>query len=129
MAQILIKRVANGYRVDGLDLLEGNGQRLPGPGEAAASDSNRTYSTVKRVGNVVAYFAKAVTAKTKDNYEWGYRVKKGGLEVDVLVYDTWDRHTLHFEGHYPPPASAWEKCGWEITSQFARPLKPRGNSG
>ena len=127
--QILVKRVSGGYRVDGLDLLESSGNLPQESGEAAANNSNQTYSTVKRVGNVVAYFAKVSTAKTRDNYEWGYRVRKGPLEVDVLVYDTWDRHDLHFRGHYPPPASAWEKCGWEITAQFERPLKSRRKPG
>lgn len=122
MTLSLIRKVSGGYRIDGLDLLGGSRDLPPGSRNAEAEDCHQTYSTVKRVGNVVAFFAKATTAKTRDICEWGYRVKKGAVEVDVLVYDTWNRHNQKFEGHYPPPISAWEKCGWEIKSQFTRPL-------
>jgi hypothetical protein len=122
----LVQRISGGYRVDGLDLLEGNCNHQKSWGSPEAAAGHQTYSTVKRVGNVVAYFAKAATPQTGDNYEWGYRVKKGAVEVDVLVYDTWNRHRVHFRGHYPPALSAWEKCGWEIMAQFERPLKTQG---
>jgi hypothetical protein len=123
MTLSFVKKVPGGYQVDGLDLLEGNCDRTAGLRRAEGDDCRHTYSTVRREGNVVAFFAKATTTKTKDNYEWGYRVKKGSVEVDVLVYDTWNPGTIQFQGHYPPSASAWENCGWEILSQFERPLK------
>ena len=123
MSQILVQRVSGGYRVDGLDLLAGSSGLPPGSGGGEVDESRRTYATVRKVGNVVAYFAKAMTAEPRGNYEWGYRVKKGAVEVDVLVYGGLDRQDPHFRGHYPPPVSAWAKRGWEITSQFARPLR------
>jgi hypothetical protein len=73
----------------------------------------------------VAFFAKATTPHTRDNYEWGYRVKKGPIEVDVLVYDTRAPKNFRFGGKYPPPAAEWEKRGWTILSQFERPLRGR----
>lgn len=123
MPRKLIEEVPGGYRIDGLDLL---GSRPVGLPNLAEGDSRRTYSTVKWEGNVVAFFAKAATAMTRESYEWGYRVKKGMMEVDVLVYDTRTPQTDPFEGHYPPPIRAWQERGWEILSRFERPLTAPG---
>jgi hypothetical protein len=85
----LIKRVHGGFQVDGLDLLRCNCGcgGLTGPGGSGVGDCCLTYSTVKQENHTVAFFAKATTPNTAGNYEWGYRVKKGPVEVDVLVYD------------------------------------------
>ncbi|MFP3868892.1 MAG: hypothetical protein ACLFUU_12170 [Desulfobacteraceae bacterium] len=117
----MIKKVPGGYQVDGLDLICGQG----GSSGVARPGYNccPTYSTVRHEDHIIAFFAKAITPHTRDNYEWGYRVKKGGLEVDVLVYDTRHHQNFTFEGHYPPPVSAWLERGWELISQFERPLE------
>jgi hypothetical protein len=77
---------------------------------------------VKQENHTVAFFAKATTANTTGNYEWGYRVKKGPVEVDVLVHDTRGPRKFPFGGIYPPAVSEWQKRGWEILLQFERPL-------
>jgi hypothetical protein len=124
----LIKKVGTGYQVDGLDLLRANCGcvSLTGPGGHGVGDCCLTYSTVKHEENTVAFFAKAATPNTKDNYEWGYRVKKGPLEVDVLVYDTRNPKDFKFRGAYPPPVSAWQERGWKVMDQFERPLREPG---
>jgi len=125
MADALIKKVEGGHRVDGLELLGvkcGCGG-LHGPGSRGMKDCCFTYSTVKHEDNTVAFFAKATTPSTKDNYEWGYRVKKGPVEVDVLVYDTRNPKDSKFAGIYPPPVSAWQERGWKVVDQFERPLR------
>jgi hypothetical protein len=124
----LIEQVPGGYRVDGLDLLRarcGCGG-LTGPGLSGMGDCCHTYSTVKHENSTVAFFAKAATPTTKDNYEWGYRVKKGPVEVDVLVYDTRQPKNFTFGGKYPPPLSEWQARGWEVLHQFERPLAGTG---
>ena len=125
----LVERVPEGFRVDGLELLEGRCHGPHGSGSRHGDDNfRRTYSIVKQEGNVVAFFAKATTSISRDNYEWGYRVKKGPVEVNVLVYDTRDRQTGQFAGHYPPPVSAWQERGWDILEQFDRPLEAPGKN-
>jgi hypothetical protein len=125
MTLSLVKKIPGGYQVDGLDLLRGNCERTTGLWPAAGNGYPQTYSIVKREGDVVAFFAKAITSNTKDKYEWGYRVKKGSTEVDVLVYDTRTPKTFIFRGEYPPPVSAWQARGWEVLDQFERPLGGR----
>ena len=128
MTQHLIKKVHNGYEVDGLELLRKNCGcgGLTGPGGAGVGDCCLTYSTVKLEGNKVSFFSKGTTPNTTDNYEWGYRAKKGDMEVDVLVYDTRNKTNFEFGGSYAPPVSAWKDRGWEIVDQFERPLEGTG---
>jgi len=124
MADDLVMKVPGGYRVDGLDLLRstcGCGG-LTGPGGSGTGDCCHTYSTVKQENHTVAFFVKGTTPNTPNNYEWGYRVKKGQVEVDVLVYDTRQPKNFTFGGQYPPPLSEWLTRGWEILHQFERPL-------
>ena len=123
------EKVKGGYRVEGLDLLRANcgcgGQT--GPGGSGVGDCCLTYSTVKHEGNTIAFFAKGTTPNTTKNHEWGYRVKKGAVEVDVLVYDTRQPKKFTFGGHYPPPLTAWQERGWEVVSQFDRPMEGTGD--
>jgi hypothetical protein len=128
MTQHLIKKVHNGYEVDGLELLRKNCGcgGLTGPGGAGVGDCCLTYSTVKLEGNKVSFFSKGTTPNTTDNYEWGYRAKKDGIEVDVLVYDTRSKKDFKFGGSSAPPVSAWKDRGWEISDQFERPLEGTG---
>jgi hypothetical protein len=128
MVENLIKKVQGGYQIDGLDLLRANCGcgGLTGPGGYGVGDCCQTNSTVRQENHTVAFFAKATTPSTKNNYEWGYRVKKGPVEVDVLVYDTRNPKDFTFGGKYPPPVSEWQARGWEILSQFERPLAGTG---
>ncbi len=90
MTEVAIEKVHAGFRVDGLSLLRGNCGcgGLTGPGGAGVGDCCQTYSIVKKDGNVIIFFAKGTTPNTKNNFKSGYRVKKGAVEVDVMVYDT-----------------------------------------
>jgi hypothetical protein len=128
MVENVIKKVPGGYQVDGLHLLRGNCGcgGLSGPGGSGVGDCCLTYSVVKHEGNSISFFAKAVTPNTKNNFEWGYRVKKGAYAVDVLVYDSRDPKTFKFGGHYPPPISAWLELGWEVSFQFERAMEGAG---
>jgi hypothetical protein len=124
----LIKRVPGGFLVDGLDLVRSNCGcgGLTRPGGSGIGDCCFTYSTVKQENHTVAFFAKATTPNTTENYEWGYRVRKGPVVVDVLVHDTRGPKKFPFGGKYPPPVSAWQNRGWEVLSQFERPLQGVG---
>lgn len=128
MADDMIKKVHAGYQVDGLDLVRANCGcgGLTGPGGYGVGDCCLTYSTVKQEDNVVSFFAKGSTPKTKQNFEWGYRVKKGPVEVDVLVYDTRNPKDFPFGGKYPPPLADWQARGWQVLEQFDRPLEEAG---
>ena len=128
MLEDLIKKVPGGYQVDGLNLLQANCGcgGFTGPGGCGVGDCCHTYSTVKQENHTVAFFAKATTPSTKDNFEWGYRVKKGPVEVDILVYDTRTPRNITFWGKSPPAISEWEARGWEILYLFDRPLKGPG---
>lgn len=128
MTTELIKRVHAGFQVDGLELLRANCGcgGLTGPGGSGVGDCCLTFSTVKQEDQKVAFFAKATTPNTTNNYEWGYRVKKGPVEVDVLVYDTKNPKNFQFGGKYPPAVAEWQKRGWDILTQFERPLEGTG---
>ncbi len=127
MAENLIKKVQRGYQIDGLDLLGGycGCGCLNGSDGEEGEDRCYTYSSVKQEHNTVAFFAKATTPYTKNNYEWGYRVQKGQVEVDVLVMDTRNAKNYLFRGTYPPAVSEWLARGWKVLSQFERPLAGR----
>jgi len=124
MAENLIKKVQGGYQIDGLDLLGTycGCDGLTGSSGDEMRDCCHSHSSVKRENNTVAFFAKATSPNTKDNYEWGYRVKKGPVEVDVLVMDTRKAKNFPFRGIYPPSVSEWQARGWTVLSQFERPL-------
>lgn len=123
MVENLIKKVQRGYRIDGLDLLGAYCECgcSTGSNEDEVTDYCHTYSSVRKENNTVAFFAKATAPHSIDNYEWGYRVKKGPVEVDVLVLDTRTRD-LRFRGLYPPDISEWLVRGWQVLEQFERPL-------
>ncbi len=127
MTQNLIKKVQRGFQIDGLDLLGAYCECgcLNGSSGTRVEDGCHTYSSVRQENNTVAFFAKATSPQTTDNYEWGYRVKKGPVEVDVLVMDTRNVKDFPFRGTYPPDLSEWLARGWEIMSQFERPLRGR----
>jgi hypothetical protein len=128
MTEVAIEKVHAGFRVDGLSLLRGNCGcgGLTGPGGAGVGDCCQTYSIVKKDGNVIIFFAKGTTPNTKNNFKSGYRVKKGAVEVDVMVYDTRDSKGFTFGGHYPPPLSDWQAKGWQVVQQVEEPLADTG---
>ena len=130
MSKNLIEKVPGGFRVDDLHLLRatcGCGSQS-GPGGAGVGDCCSTYSRVQCQDRVVSFFAKAVTPYTSENYAWGYRIKKNEVEVEVVVHDTRRPKSFQFGGHYPPPLSSWQERGWEVISQFERPLDGTGEA-
>lgn len=128
MTGISIEKVPGGYRVDGLVLLRGNCGcgGLTGPGGAGIGDCCQTYSVVKKDGNVITFFAKGTTPNTTNNFKSGYRVKKGPIEVDVMVYDSRNPKNFTFGGHYPPPLSEWQVKGWQVVQQTEAPWQDTG---
>jgi hypothetical protein len=123
-----IEKVHGGYRVDGFDLVRQNCGcgGLTGPGGAGIGDCCQTYSIVKKEDNHITFFAKGTTPNTRNNYQWGYQVKKGPVEVDVMVYDTRDPKSFTFGGQYPPPAKDWQAKGWQVVSQMEESLEDTG---
>jgi hypothetical protein len=128
MTEVSVEKVPGGFRVDGLSLLRGNCGcgGLTGPGGTGVGDCCQTYSIIKKDGNVITFFAKGTTPNTRNNFKSGYRVKKGTVEVDVMVYDSRDPKKFTFGGHYPPPLSAWQAKGWQVVQQQEEPLVDTG---
>jgi hypothetical protein len=123
-----IEKVHGGYKVDGLELKAANCGcgGLSGPGGSGTGDCCFTYSRLKHEGNSIKYFGKITTPNTTNNYEWGYKVKKGDHEVDVQMLDTRGPKNFKFGGHLPPPLSAWKEKGWQVVAQFERPVAGTG---
>ena len=84
----LVEKMKGGYKVDGLELLAANCGcgGLSGPGGAGVGDCCMTFSRVKRDGDTVTYVGKKTSPNTANNFEWGYKVKKGGTEVQVTCW-------------------------------------------
>jgi hypothetical protein len=122
------EKVHGGYKVDGLELVAANCGcgGLTGPGGAGAGDCCLTFSRVKHDGNTLMYVGKKTTPNTTNNYEWGYKVKKGDHEVEVKMLDTRGPVSFKFGGHEPPPLSAWKERGWQVVAQYERPLAGTG---
>ncbi len=123
-----VEKVHGGYKVDGLELLRANCGcgGLTGPGGAGMGDCCFTFSQVKAEGDKVSYFGKYTTPNTTNNFEWGYKVKKDGHEVEVKMLDTRGPKNFKFGGHLPPPLSAWTAKGWTVVAQFEHPLSGTG---
>jgi hypothetical protein len=124
----LIEKVKGGYKVDGLELLAANCGcgGLSGPGGSGTGDCCFTFSRVKHDGNTVMYIGKKTTPNTTNNFEWGYKVKKDGTQVEVKMLDTRGATGSKFGGIEPPALSAWQKKGWQVVDQFERPLSGTG---
>ena len=124
MSPVVVEKVYAGYRVDGLTLLQGHCgcSRLHGPEGTDSSDCCRTYSLVQKNGPIISFFATGVTSRTADNYKFSYRVKKGEVEVEVLMYDSRNPKQFVFGGFYPPPLSAWREKGWQVLQDKEEPL-------
>lgn len=111
-----IAKIPGGFGVDGLELRKGKCGC-----SGMAGDCCFTYSKVKKEGNTLLYEGKATAPSTANDYEWGYRVRKGGVVVDVKMEDTRDNKDF-FAGCYPPSLQDWKDRGWEVESEYERPL-------
>jgi hypothetical protein len=117
-----------GYNVEGLELRQANCGcgGMSGPGGSGVGDCCQTFSRVKIEGNTLFYFGKKTTPNTTNNYAWGYTVKKNDHVVDVKMLDTRGPVNFKFGGQDPPPLSAWKQKGWQMVTQFERPLEGTG---
>jgi hypothetical protein len=124
----LVEKMKGGYKVDGLELLAANCGcgGLSGPGGSGVGDCCMTFSRVKQDGDTITYVGKKTSPNTTNNFEWGYKVKKGGTEVQVTMLDTRGAAGFKFGGIEPPPVSAWKNKGWQVMDQFERPLTGTG---
>ena len=122
------EKVKGGYQVDGLELKRANCGcgGLTGPGGTGVGDCCLTFSSVKQEGDKIMYLGKVTTPNTTNNYEWGYKVKKDGHEVEVQMFDTRGPKNFKFGGVEPPPLSAWTAKGWSVVDQYERPLEGTG---
>jgi hypothetical protein len=124
----LIEKVKGGYVVDGLELLAANcgcGGRS-GPGGYGVGDCCMTFSRVRHEGNTFTYVGKKTTPNTTDNFEWGYKVKKNGTEVEVKMFDTRGATKFKFGGIEPPSLAAFQQKGWQVMDQYEKPLAGTG---
>jgi len=112
-----IEKIPGGFGVDGLELRKGK-CGCSGMG----GDCCFTYSKVKRDGNTLIYEGKATAPSTQTNYQWGYRVRKEDLVVDVKMEDTKDAKDF-FSGCYPPSLKEWQDRGWDVEDEYERPLE------
>jgi hypothetical protein len=115
MADIQVERAPGGFQVEGQVLQRGK----CGCG-GMGGDCCFTFSKVKKDGNRLVYEGKATAPSTTDNFDWGYVVRKGDVEIQVDMQDTRDPHPF-FAGHYPPSLQTWVDKGWEIVSQYEKP--------
>ncbi|MFA5110983.1 MAG: hypothetical protein WC443_06235 [Desulfobaccales bacterium] len=124
----LIEKVKGGYKVDGLELKSANCGcgGVSGLGGSGVGDCCMTFSRVKHDGDTVTYIGKKTTPNTTNNFEWGYKVKKDGTQVEVKMLDTRGPVSFKFGGVEPPPLSAWQKKGWQVVDQFERGVTGTG---
>ena len=117
MADVQIERAPGGFQVDGLKLQRGK----CGCG-GMGGNCCFTYSKVKKDGNRLVYEGKATAPVTGNNFDWGYVVKKGDIEVQVDMQDTHDPKPFSV-CYYPPAVAEWTAKGWEIVSQYEKPAE------
>ncbi|HAR44906.1 MAG TPA: hypothetical protein DCS05_01710 [Nitrospiraceae bacterium] len=106
---VQIGKIPGGLSVDGLELKNGK------CGCTTVLPCCHTWSKVKRSGNAFSFVAKITDLETRDNFEWGYTVKKGDLIIEVKVEDARDK--VRFSGYYPPRLEAWIEKGWDVVSK------------
>ena len=104
--EIAIEKAPGGFRIDGLELKGGK------CGCTSVLPCCFSWSKVKRRDSTFSFAAKADTPETKDNFTWGYTVRKGEYVVEVSFDDARDK-TI-FSGFYPPWPEEWTERGWEI---------------
>lgn len=122
------EKIHGGYKVESLELKAANCGcgGLTGTGGAGTGDCCFTFSRVKHEGNTLKYFGKNTTPNTTNNYEWGYKVKKDGHEIEVQMLDTRGPKNYKFGGFAPPPLSAWTAKGWQAVNQYERDVEGTG---
>jgi rubredoxin len=108
---ISVDKIPGGFRVDGLDLRSGK------CGCTSVLKCCHSWSKVKRNGNAFSYRGKATAPDTRDNFAWGYTVKKGEYSVSVSMEDARDKSL--FSGYYPPGLEDWTARGWEVEEKEA----------
>jgi rubredoxin len=107
--EITIKKAPGGFLVDGLEIKGGK------CGCTSVLPCCYSWAKVKRSGDAIVFTAKASTPETKDNFTWGYTVKKGNFSIDVTFDDARDK-TI-YSGFYPPRLEEWVARGWEVASK------------
>jgi rubredoxin len=107
--EIAVAKIPGGIRVDGLDIKSGK------CGCTAVLPCCYSWSKVKQSGNTVHFTGKTTAPDTKNNFNWGYTVKKGDMTVEVAMEDARDK-TI-FSGYYPPRLEEWIEKGWEVVSR------------
>ena len=100
--EIAIEKAPGGFRVDGLELKGGK------CGCTSVLRCCFSWSKVKRSGNTFSFTAKATTPDTKENFTWGYTVKKGDYTIEVTFDDARDK-TI-YSGFYPPRIEQWKNA-------------------
>ncbi len=106
---ITIEKVPGGLMIDGIRLLKGK------CGCSSIAKCCYSWAKIKKRGSDVECACKMTDPDTKDNYNWGYTVRKDGTTVTVKVEDARDKEI--FSGHIPPPVSVWEAKGWEVVEK------------
>ena len=106
---VRIEKIPGGLSVDGLELKNGK------CGCTAVLPCCYTWSKVKRSGSSFSFVAKITDPETKDNFDWGYTVKKGDFTIEVKVEDARDK--VRFSGYYPPRLEEWVEKGWDVASK------------
>jgi rubredoxin len=102
-----IKKMPGGYNVDGFDLKNGK------CGCTSVIKCCYSWSKVKvKDSNLIEFQAKTTSPDTKDNFKWGYKVKKDNIVVSVDVDDAEDK-VIH-SGYLPPSVHEWQEKGWEV---------------
>ncbi len=107
---VLVEKVAGGFSIDGLELLRGK------CGCTSIAKCCYSWSKVKKKGDTIVFEAKMTAPDTKDNFNWGYTVRKEGITVTVLVEDARDKEI--FSGFIPPSVKQWESRGWEVIEKY-----------
>jgi len=106
--EISIEKAPGGFKIDGLEIRGGK------CGCTSVLPCCFSWSKVKRNGNIFTFTAKSTSLETKENFTWGYTVKKGDYIVEVTFEDAKDK-TI-YSGFYPPRLYEWTVRGWETTS-------------
>lgn len=108
---VQVEKIPGGFRIDGLDLRSGK------CGCTSIALCCHSWSKVKKRGPEQYEFGAKMTApETRDNFSWGYTVRREGISVQVFVEDARDK--VIYSGFIPPAASEWEHRGWEVIERI-----------
>ena len=107
--KVAIEKVPGGFMVDGIKLMKGK------CGCTSYAKCCASWVKVKKRSYGIELEAKMTAPDTKDNYNWGYTVRKDDTTVSVKVEDARDKEIS--TAFIPPPASEWEAKGWEVVEK------------